>query len=172
MKSMKKIVRGGILAIGVAVLSVAPVFAADDCTGPLTGDYTGVHVGGDTAPVVDQKTFIKCAATLPDANGVPQTMWGRDSAACAKAASLAANPDGCNSRNLNNVVQTIVNTIIFAVGIIAVIMVIMGGIQYSTSQGDPGKVKKAKDTILYGIIGLAVAILAFAIVNFVLTSIF
>ena len=51
-------------------------------------------------------------------------------------------------------------------------MVILGGIQYSTSQGDAGKVKKAKDTIMYGIIGLVVAILAFAIVNFVLQNVF
>ena len=54
------------------------------------------------------------------------------------------------------------------IGIIAVVMVILGGVSYATSQGDPGKVKKGKDTILYGIIGLVIAILAFAIVNFVL----
>ena len=47
-------------------------------------------------------------------------------------------------------------------------MIILGGISYATSQGDPGKVKKGKDTILYGIIGLVVALLAYAIVNFVL----
>ena len=62
----------------------------------------------------------------------------------------------------------IINAVIFIIGIIAVIMVILGGVTYATSQGDPGKVKKGKDTILYGIIGLVVALLAFAIVNFVL----
>ena len=50
-------------------------------------------------------------------------------------------------------------------------MIIIGGINYALSQGDPGKVKKAKDTILYGIIGLVVALLAFAIVQFVLSAI-
>ena len=40
-----------------------------------------------------------------------------------------------------------------------------------TSSGDAGKVKKAKDTILYGVIGLVVCVLAFAIVNFVITDI-
>ena len=40
-----------------------------------------------------------------------------------------------------------------------------------TSAGDPGKVKKAKDTILYGVIGLVVCVLAFAIVNFVIANI-
>ena len=54
---------------------------------------------------------------------------------------------------------------------IAVVMIILGGITYATSQGDPSKVKKGKDTILYGIIGLVVALLAFAIVQFVLNAI-
>ena len=56
------------------------------------------------------------------------------------------------------------------VGVIAVIMVIIGGINYTTSQGDPEKIKKAKNTILYGIIGLIISLLAFAIVSFVLNS--
>lgn len=51
-------------------------------------------------------------------------------------------------------------------------MIIIGGFNFMTSAGDPGKVKKGKDTILYGIIGLVVALLAFAIVNFVLNGIF
>ena len=38
------------------------------------------------------------------------------------------------------------------------------------SQGDPGKTKKAKDTILYGLIGLIVCLLAFAIVQFVINA--
>ena len=50
-------------------------------------------------------------------------------------------------------------------------MIIYGGVLYTTSAGDPGKVKKAKDTILYGIIGLVIAVLAFAIVNFILGAV-
>ena len=69
-------------------------------------------------------------------------------------------------------VTTIINLIIGVLGIAAVAVVVLGGVQYVTSTGDPGKTKKAKDTILYGIIGLIVAALAFAIVNFVLSSIF
>jgi len=73
---------------------------------------------------------------------------------------------------LANALQPIILAVIFLVGIVAVVMIVLGGIQYSTSQGDPGKTKKAKDTIMYGIIGLVVAILAFAIVNFVLGAVF
>ena len=80
-------------------------------------------------------------------------------------------PSGQNV-DLWNIVNTVINVILAIVGVIAVVMIIFGGIQYSTSAGDPGKVKKAKDTILYGVIGLVIALLAFAIVNFVLSSLF
>lgn len=55
-------------------------------------------------------------------------------------------------------------------GIISVIMVIIGGYWYVISTGDPQKVKRAKDTILYAIIGLVISISAWAIVGFVLGS--
>lgn len=77
-----------------------------------------------------------------------------------------------NNNNIMSTIQTIINVIIGIIGFVAVIVIILGGFQYTTSAGDAGKVKKAKDTILYGIIGLVVAILAFAIVNFVLGSFF
>lgn len=75
-----------------------------------------------------------------------------------------------NTNDLMTTVNTIINIVIGVIGFIAVAMTIYGGVQYTTSAGDPGKVKKAKDSILYGIIGLVIAILAFSIVNFVLSS--
>lgn len=64
----------------------------------------------------------------------------------------------------------VVNFLLFLIGIISVIMIIYGGIQYALSAGESGKVTSAKNTILYAIVGLIVAILAFAIVNFVTSS--
>lgn len=72
---------------------------------------------------------------------------------------------------LSNDIINILNVIIGAIGILAVGIVILGGVQYMTSSGDAGKVKKAKDTILYGIIGLIIVALAFAIVNFVIKTV-
>lgn len=57
--------------------------------------------------------------------------------------------------------------IYFVAGIVAVIMIILGAIQYTTSDGDPSKIKRAKDSILYSIVGLIAIILAAAITNFV-----
>lgn len=76
----------------------------------------------------------------------------------------------CKARNDDNatgMVKGAINTMLFVLGIIAVIMIIVGGIRYTTSAGDASRVKAAKDTIMYSVVGLVVAIMAFAIVNFV-----
>ena len=67
-------------------------------------------------------------------------------------------------------VKNIINAVIGVLGIVCVVVMIVGGVNYMTSSGDTGKVKKAKDTILYGLIGLVVCVLAFAIVNFVVDN--
>ncbi len=72
---------------------------------------------------------------------------------------------------LNTTIINIINAIIGVLGLVAVIVIIIGGVQYMTSSGDAGKVKKAKDTILYGVLGLVIVVLAFAIVNFVISNI-
>lgn len=64
--------------------------------------------------------------------------------------------------------HNIVNTLLLVLGMIAVIMIVIGGIRYTTSNGDASQVKAAKDTVLYSVVGLVVAILAYAIVNFVI----
>lgn len=70
-----------------------------------------------------------------------------------------------------NTVVAIINAVVGVLALVCVIVVIIGGVNYMTSSGDAGKVKKAKDTILYGVIGLVVCVLAFAIVNFVISRI-
>ena len=65
---------------------------------------------------------------------------------------------------------TITNVLLYVIGAISVIMLIIGGIRYVVSGGDSGAVTSAKNTIMYAIIGIIVALLAYALVNFVLTS--
>jgi len=69
-----------------------------------------------------------------------------------------------------SVFVTVVNTLLFVIGAVAVIMLIYGGIRYTISGGDQKAVTDAKNTILYAVIGIVVAVMAYAIVNFVLTS--
>ena len=78
---------------------------------------------------------------------------------------------GNTSDNLMSNVNTAINVILGLVGLVAVAVMILGGFQYTTSAGDTAKVTKAKNTILYGIVGLVIAVLAFAIVNFVISNV-
>ena len=82
----------------------------------------------------------------------------------------------CSLSDTNDTFMTtlakIINVILAVLGIVAVIMIIMGGVTYVTSNGDAAKLTKAKNTIIYSVIGLVVALLAFAIVNFVLANVF
>ena len=76
-----------------------------------------------------------------------------------------------NGQDLSSTVIQIINAVIGVLGLAAVVIVIIGGINYMMSSGEAAKVKKAKDTILYGVIGLVICVLAFAIVNFVIANI-
>jgi len=78
----------------------------------------------------------------------------------------------CNAKNAKpfDFAKTIINVLLFAAGAVAVIMIIAGGLWYVVSAGDAGKVTKAKHTLLYAVVGLVVAILAYAIVNFVVDA--
>lgn len=66
--------------------------------------------------------------------------------------------------------RTITNVMLFLIGAISVIMLIVGGIRYVVSGGDSTAVQNAKNTILYAIVGVIVAILAYAVVGFVIDS--
>ena len=84
-----------------------------------------------------------------------------DSAVCAKQNS-----------NVNDVVKTLINVLLFIVGAISVVMIIVGGLLYTTSAGDSTRVTKAKNTVVYAVVGLVVSFLAFAIVNYVVKVFF
>ena len=86
-------------------------------------------------------------------------------ASCAQGNGTAS-----NLFSSGGVFQTIVNVLLFLIGAIAVIMLIIGGVRYVISGGDQAQVTSAKNTILYAIVGIVVAFLAYAAVNFVMTS--
>ena len=71
----------------------------------------------------------------------------------------------------DGLIQKAINTLLFLIGSISVIMIILGGFKYVTSAGDTGKVTEAKNTIMYAAIGLVVAFLAYAIVAFIIDNV-
>jgi multisubunit Na+/H+ antiporter MnhB subunit len=82
---------------------------------------------------------------------------------------IGGNQSGTNS-SLTGMIRTAVNILLFLTSAIAVVMIIYGGIKYVTSRGEAADVASAKNTILYAVVGLVVAILAYAIVGFVVNA--
>lgn len=83
--------------------------------------------------------------------------------------------NGCagagNQADISEVVIGIINGVVGSLALVAVIFIVVGGVNYMTSAGDSGKIQKAKNTILYAVIGLVICVLAFAIVNFVIANV-
>lgn len=107
--------------------------------------FTAVALGVVATPAYAVNVFNGCAGSA-------------DSQVCKAAGTDKA----------DSMLKTVINTIIYIIGIIAVIMIIIGGLRYVLSGGDSSSTKGAKDTILYAVVGLVVAMLSFSIVNFVL----
>ena len=78
--------------------------------------------------------------------------------------------DGANRDQLQSLLSTVINIFSIVVGVIAVVMIIVGGLRYITSGGDSGKVTAAKTTIIYALIGLVIVALAQLIVHYVLSQ--
>lgn len=76
----------------------------------------------------------------------------------------------CKSQgdNAESIMGTVIDLMLYTLGIISVIMIVVGGIRFATADGDPSGIKSARNTVIYSVVGLIVAILSFAIVNFVL----
>ncbi len=86
----------------------------------------------------------------------------------ANSAKGAGQP--VNLFGTDGIFTTATNLLLFVIGALSVIMIIVGGIRYVVSGGNSAQVTAAKNTILYAIVGLVVAFLAFAIINFLLGS--
>ena len=99
--------------------------------------------------------------------GLNSTTAGAQVDEINKGINAVSGSNSSATLKVDEIVLAVVNWLLFAVGVISVIMLIVGGIKYATSAGDSNKVTSAKNTIMYAIIGLAVAVLAFAIVGFV-----
>lgn len=70
----------------------------------------------------------------------------------------------------NGILKTVTNVLLFIIGAISVIMIVVGGIKYTTSNGDEKRVASAKNTIMYAVVGLVIAIFAYGIVAFVIDN--
>lgn len=77
---------------------------------------------------------------------------------------------GAAGSTVRSLLSTVLNILSWIIGIVAVFMIIIGGFKFITSSGDSSGVQSARNTIIYALVGLVVAALAQAIVNFVLNE--
>jgi hypothetical protein len=80
-------------------------------------------------------------------------------------------PDGPNAPSLNETIAKIINVLSSLAGVVAVIMIMVGGFRYITSGGDSAKATSARGTIINSVIGLVIAVFAQIIVRFVLHAV-
>lgn len=77
-------------------------------------------------------------------------------------------PDGIQNPS-SSIITTVMQLVFGLAGAVAVLIVTFAGTQYVLSQGDPQKVAKAKQTIIFALVGLVIIILSYSIVSFVVT---
>lgn len=90
----------------------------------------------------------------------------------AKEIKQAAGCDNtASASNIENVIQNIINVILGILGVVCFVIIVIGGVQYMTSTGEAAKTQRAKNTILYAVIGLIICALAGVITNFTINII-
>jgi hypothetical protein len=102
-----------------------------------------------SAGTADPEEALKCGSTLDLNKTTGCTMSG-------------------GTTRVNDLITDAINLFSIIVGIVAVIMIIVGGFKYITSGGDSGNITSAKNTIIYAVIGLIIVALAQFLVQFVL----
>lgn len=109
-------------------------------------------------------TVVHAGNTLPAANPGEKEL-------CQGSGGTWTDPNGpCVTPGLSvmGLIRTIGNLLIFLVGAVAVLMLIIGSFKYAASQGDQNSLTGAKNTIIYALVGIVLAVASFAIVNFVI----
>ena len=108
---------------------------------------------------ISQPAFADCISN-PTGAGCP----------CALNSSSAACQDLSKQDGLSNILKNATNIVLFIAGALAVIMIIYGSIRFMTAHGDEKQVESARLIVTYSVIGLIIALLAYALVNFVLSN--
>lgn len=136
----------------------------------IYGGYLYIFSSGDPGKVAASKktlthAFIGLAIVMLSSvilNAIRFALIQGATLNCAPGSS------GCPTNiEPEEVISNIVGWVIGISGVVATVFAIMGGIGYITSSGDPAKLKKAKDTIIYALIGLAIVALAQIITAFI-----
>ena len=114
--------------------------------------------------VIPVVALIGCIMMTPPALAVDVCGGGNTTAIYCRNKDEAQN-------KVNSTVAGIVNLLLMALGIISIIMIVVGGILFALANGDSSRVAKARNTVIYAVVGLVVALFAGALVNFIFNRI-
>ena len=120
--------------------------------------------------------FMPAVSYAALAQGQPTPGAGAGSGSSAIQQEVCDGIGGCDTggtgRNtgLNKVVNFAINLMIVLLAVISTIMIILGGIKYASSGGDSNATASAKNTIIYALIGLVIAVLAKPLIDLVLKA--
>lgn len=113
---------------------------------------------------------VQAITTAGDGQSTSQSA-GKENACAALKDLDSSKSCGTGITSVNSLIGSVINILSVIVGIAAVIMVIISGLKYITSGGDSGGISSAKTTLVYALVGLAIAALAQILVRFVLSNV-
>lgn len=117
-----------------------------------------------------RRLILSIALLIGIIAAVPAPTYAADiiSPACNGATGTVCTSRGDDPKVI---AKNIANTLLLILGVVAVVMIIIGGFRYVLSAGDAAAIKSAKNTVLYAVVGLVIALLSFTIVNFVISKV-
>lgn len=169
--------QSGVWTIAANILVDITVIAAYLVIGyVIYGGYLYTMSSGDPTKVANGRKTLAHAfiglAIVMLANVILNTIRIALGANFAENCIANAGTNGCyNVDTAGNMITSAISWAVGVAGFVSAIFVVYGGISYVTSSGDPGKVQKAKQMILYALIGLAIVALAEIITAFVSSTI-
>ncbi len=122
--------------------------------------------------IISDKLNLKALLVINTVSAWLVLLGGSAVADFEDEAKTGAELGGTTTTSAENIFQKIIDLLLFLIGAVSVIMIIIGGIRFILSRGDPQAAATARNTVMYAVIGLAVAVLAWAIVTFVLGELY
>ncbi|MEM6997297.1 MAG: pilin [Patescibacteria group bacterium] len=124
----------------------------------------------NTLTKIDAFSTISLMVVIALIGFMTGTASAQDGSDVLRGVDAAGGPGGNAETEVNNLVGNVISILSWVVGVIAVIMIIVSGLRFILAGGDAQKVGQARNGIIYGLVGLAVVVMAQAIVRFVINE--
>lgn len=85
--------------------------------------------------------------------------------------AVGGDEEGNGKNQVPDVIKNVIGILSFLVGLVAVLMIVIAGFRFVTSNGDAATAKSARETIVYAVIGIIITVMAYSIVNFIIDNI-